>query len=66
MLFEQSISESSHTPAEGMSSQLENYGGVGSSEPSFQDESYISLKRQSQRLERLLQVMPAGVIVLDG
>ncbi|WP_100655809.1 sensor histidine kinase [Alteromonas flava] len=28
--------------------------------------NYQSLKRQSQRLERLLQVMPAGVIVIDG
>lgn len=32
---------------------------------SSQQESYLSLKRQSQRLERLLQVMPAGVIVID-
>ncbi|MBT0584925.1 sensor histidine kinase [Alteromonas oceanisediminis] len=29
-------------------------------------ESYSALKRQSLRLERLLQVMPAGVIVIDG
>ncbi|MDM7860129.1 ATP-binding protein [Alteromonas sp. ASW11-36] len=32
----------------------------------IEQESYLSLKRQSQRLERLLQVMPAGVIVIDG
>ena len=31
-----------------------------------QGESYAALKTQSQRLERLLQVMPAGVIVIDG
>lgn len=32
----------------------------------FNEHSYAALKRQSKRLERLLQVMPAGVIVIDG
>ena len=32
----------------------------------FSQHSYAALKRQSKRLERLLQVMPAGVIVIDG
>ena len=66
MLFEQSISETSHASIEGVTSRLDNIGPAELSEPSFQDDSYVSLKRQSQRLERLLQVMPAGVIVIDG
>lgn len=40
---------------------------VNNTAPAYSEqESYAALKTQSQRLERLLQVMPAGVIVIDG
>ncbi|WP_100642127.1 sensor histidine kinase [Alteromonas facilis] len=46
--------------------ELRYSGGLYNHDINRDDDSYISLKRQSQRLERLLQVMPAGVIVIDG
>ena len=69
MLFEQStaVHDFSALDTGAMTSHPDRESNAHSSSPSEGDaSSYQSLKRQSLRLERLLQVMPAGVIVIDG
>lgn len=68
MLFEQStaVHEFSALDNDAISSRPRGESNDQSTSQQYSDASYQSLKRQSQRLERLLQVMPAGVIVIDG